>query len=61
MDVIKEDQFLDCSGMLCPMPVVKTKMAIDSLETGQILLHALAHFEQRVAVVAGEVKNLAEQ
>lgn len=37
MDVIKEDQVLDCSGMLCPMPIVKTKKAIDALQPGQIL------------------------
>ncbi len=37
MDVIKEDQVLDCSGMLCPVPVVKTRKAVQSLEVGQIL------------------------
>lgn len=37
MDVIKEDQVLDCTGMLCPMPIVKTKKAIDGLQPGQIL------------------------
>jgi tRNA 2-thiouridine synthesizing protein A len=37
MDVIKEDQVLDCSGMLCPMPVVKTSKAIKSMEVGQVL------------------------
>jgi len=36
-DVIKEDQVLDCSGMLCPMPVVKTSKAIKELQSGQIL------------------------
>jgi tRNA 2-thiouridine synthesizing protein A len=37
MDVLKEDQVLDCSGMLCPMPVVKTSKAIKTLEVGQVL------------------------
>ena len=37
MDVIKEDQVLDCSGMLCPMPIVKTSKAIKELQSGQIL------------------------
>src|SRR5574341_1234925 len=37
MDVIKEDQILDCSGMLCPMPVVKTSKAIKTMEVGQVL------------------------
>jgi tRNA 2-thiouridine synthesizing protein A len=37
MDVIKEDQVLDCSGMLCPMPVVKTSKAVKTMDIGQIL------------------------
>jgi tRNA 2-thiouridine synthesizing protein A len=36
-DVFKEDMVLDCSGMLCPMPVVKTSKAMKELQTGQIL------------------------
>ena len=28
---------LDCSGMLCPMPVVKTRAAMKTLEVGDIL------------------------
>ena len=37
MGIIKEDQILDCTGMLCPMPIVKTTKAIKELESGQIL------------------------
>ncbi len=37
MDVIKEDQILDCTGLLCPMPIVKTSKAMKELEAGQIL------------------------
>lgn len=37
MEVVKEDQVLDCTGLLCPMPIVKTKKAFDGLESGQIL------------------------
>ena len=37
IEVIKEDVLLDCSGMLCPMPIVKTSKAIKGLESGQIL------------------------
>ncbi len=36
-EVIKEDQVLDCSGMLCPMPVVKTAKAMKELTSGQVL------------------------
>ena len=34
---IKPDQFLDCSGLICPMPIVKTQRAIKKLELGQVL------------------------
>ena len=37
VEVIKEDLVLDCSGLLCPMPIVKTTKAIKELETGQVL------------------------
>jgi len=37
IEVIKEDVLLDCSGLLCPMPIVKTSKAIKELESGQIL------------------------
>jgi len=37
IDVIKEDQVLDCTGLLCPMPIVKTTKAIKELQSGQIL------------------------
>jgi tRNA 2-thiouridine synthesizing protein A len=30
-------QTLDASGLACPMPVVKTRLAIDKLESGQVL------------------------
>ncbi len=34
---IKVDQTLDCKGLNCPLPVLKTKKAIDAMELGQIL------------------------
>ena len=37
VEVIKEDVLLDCSGLLCPMPIVKTTKAMKDLEPGQIL------------------------
>lgn len=37
IDVIKEDILLDCSGLLCPMPIVNTAKAIKEMQTGQIL------------------------
>jgi tRNA 2-thiouridine synthesizing protein A len=37
MDIIKEDQVLDCTGLLCPMPIVKTSKAMKELQSGQVL------------------------
>jgi tRNA 2-thiouridine synthesizing protein A len=34
---VTPDQVLDCSGLACPMPIIKTKKAIDGLAVGQIL------------------------
>lgn len=28
---------LDCRGMNCPLPILKTKKAIDTLDSGQVL------------------------
>ena len=32
------DQTLDCTGMLCPLPIVKLSKAFKTLEQGQVLL-----------------------
>jgi len=37
MSDVKADVILDTKGMNCPMPVIKTKKAIDGLQSGQIL------------------------
>ncbi|PLT30926.1 sulfurtransferase TusA family protein [Peribacillus deserti] len=38
---MKADKFLDAKGLACPMPIVKTKKAMDQMENGQILeIHA---------------------
>ena len=37
IEVIKEDVLLDCTGQLCPMPIVNTTKAIKQLQSGQIL------------------------
>jgi len=34
---LKADEVLDVQGLCCPMPVVKSKKAIDALEIGQVL------------------------
>ncbi len=35
--MITPDQTLDCSGLACPMPILKTKKAVDGLQIGQVL------------------------
>ncbi|MGM8215758.1 sulfurtransferase TusA family protein [Bacillaceae bacterium W0354] len=34
---MKVDFTLDAKGLACPMPIVRTKKAIDQLDSGQIL------------------------
>jgi tRNA 2-thiouridine synthesizing protein A len=35
--LFKEDLVLDCTGLACPMPVMKTRKAVDGMAVGQIL------------------------
>jgi len=37
MTTLKADKTLDCSGLLCPVPVIKTSKAIKELQVGQVL------------------------
>ena len=37
MNIVQVDKEVDCSGMLCPMPIVMTTKAIKELEVGQVL------------------------
>lgn len=37
MSDITPDLTLDNSGLACPMPIIKTKKAIDGLQVGQVL------------------------
>ncbi len=37
MSDFKADQTVDARGLSCPMPLLKTKKAIDSIAPGQIL------------------------
>ncbi|PLR85770.1 hypothetical protein CVD25_07920 [Bacillus canaveralius] len=38
---MKSDKVLDATGLACPMPIVKTKKALDGLAAGQVLeIHA---------------------
>ena len=37
MTEVAFDQELDCQGMLCPLPILKTKKVIDTMEVGKVL------------------------
>ncbi|MBI3813952.1 MAG: sulfurtransferase TusA family protein [Nitrospinae bacterium] len=37
-EVIKVDSTLDCKGLICPEPIVKTNMSIKKLQIGQVLV-----------------------
>lgn len=37
MSTITVDQTLDVSGLMCPMPLVKSRQAIMKMEVGQVL------------------------
>ena len=37
VDGITSDETLDCRGLTCPMPLLKTKKAIKSMESGQVI------------------------
>lgn len=34
---VTPNQTLDCSGMACPLPILKTKKAVDGMPVGQVL------------------------
>ena len=39
--MVKVDKVLDAKGLACPLPIVKTKKAMNELESGQVLeIHA---------------------
>ncbi len=37
MTILQEDKILDCSGALCPVPVIKTSKALKEVQIGQVL------------------------
>jgi rhodanese-related sulfurtransferase/TusA-related sulfurtransferase len=37
MELLKTDSVLDAKGLACPMPIVKTKKAMTTLDSGQVL------------------------
>lgn len=50
MTTLVFDKDLDCTGLNCPLPIFKTKQAIDTLEVGQVL--------RMVATDPGSIKDM---
>ncbi|RUS45160.1 hypothetical protein ELR57_21300 [Cohnella sp. AR92] len=53
---MKVDQTLDCKGLACPMPIVRTKKAMDQLEPGQVI-EVQATDKGSLADIQGWAKN----
>ncbi|CAM4004959.1 sulfurtransferase TusA family protein [Cohnella lubricantis] len=60
MAAIKADQTLDCKGLACPMPIVKTKKAMDLLEAGKVI-EVLATDKGSLADIQAWAKNTGHQ
>ncbi|TVY07869.1 sulfurtransferase TusA family protein [Paenibacillus cremeus] len=37
MTIVQVDRTLECEGLACPLPVVRTKKAIEEMKTGEVL------------------------
>ncbi|WNC14899.1 sulfurtransferase TusA family protein [Brevibacillus brevis] len=57
---ISADQVLDCKGLACPMPIVRTKKAIDALLPGQVI-EVQATDKGSLADMQGWAKNTGHQ
>ncbi len=57
---IQSDLILDCRGLACPMPIVKTKKAMDQLKAGQVI-EVQATDKGSLADIKGWAKNTGHQ
>ena len=60
MSDIQANQMLDCKGLACPMPIVKTKKAMAQLEPGQVI-EVQATDKGSLADMQGWAKNTGHQ
>jgi rhodanese-related sulfurtransferase/TusA-related sulfurtransferase len=58
--IIKANQIIDCKGLSCPMPIVKTKKAMDLLTPGEVL-EVQATDKGSLADIQGWAKNTRQQ
>jgi len=57
---IQANQVLDCKGLACPMPIVRTKKAIDALQPGEVI-EMQATDAGSLADIQGWAKNTGHQ
>ncbi|NTZ19307.1 hypothetical protein EXW96_17555 [Paenibacillus sp. JMULE4] len=57
---VQADLTLDCKGLACPMPIVKTKKAMDQLNPGQVI-EVQATDKGSLADIRGWAKNTGHQ
>lgn len=57
---LQVDKTLDCKGLSCPMPIVKTKKAMDELNPGQVI-EVQATDRGSLADIQGWAKNTGHQ
>lgn len=47
---VKIDEVLDCKGLSCPLPILKTKQTVDKMVVGQVL--------EMIATDPGSVRDM---
>lgn len=63
---INHDEYLDAKGLNCPLPVLKSKLALNRMKPGQILCveatdpHSIIDFKAYCARSGHEIINLIE-
>ncbi|WP_054024785.1 sulfurtransferase TusA family protein [Bacillus sp. FJAT-28004] len=57
---IQADKTIDCKGMACPMPIIKTKKAMDELLAGQVI-EVVATDKGSLADIQGWSRNTGHQ
>jgi len=58
--MISANKVLDCKGLACPMPIVRTKKAMDELQPGQVI-EVQATDKGSLADIQGWAKNTGHQ
>lgn len=60
MSIVQVDRILECEGLACPLPVVRTKKAMDEMKAGEVL-EVRATDKGSVADLQGWAKRTGHQ